>query len=145
MQTLVFWHWLILAGALLILELMAPGAFMLWLAMAAGASALVALVLPDLSWQVQLGLFSFFCILSVVGWKKFAPAKDAETDQPTLNQRNRQYIGRVFDLAEAIENGVGKVIIGDTQWKVHGPDTALGGKVKVVDVDGTILLVEPVE
>lgn len=137
-----YWLWLIIAAVLLGLEIFAPGAFMLWLALAAAASAIVAFILPDLSWQLQLILFSVFSVLSLFAWKRFGGTKEKPTDQPHLNRRNERYIGRTFTLVDSIENGVGKVIVDDSQWKVMGEDAPVGTKVKVVGVDATVLLVE---
>ena len=142
---LIYWHWLILGGVLLILEMFAPGAFMLWLGFAAGASALVALIFPGLSWEVQILLFSVFCLLSLFAWKKMGGTQEKPTDQPNLNRRGQQYVGRLFSLVDAIENGVGKVVVDDSQWKVMGDDAPVGTKVKVTGTDGTILLVEVAE
>ena len=142
---LIYWHWLILGAVLLILEMLAPGAFMLWLAFAAAVSALVALVMPDLSWEIQILLFSFFSLVSLVAWKRFGGNREKPTDQPHLNRRGQQYVGRTFSLVDAIENGVGKVVVDDSQWKVRGDDAPVGSKVKVVGTDGTILLVEAVD
>lgn len=144
-MSLIYWHWLILGGILLTLEMFAPGAFILWLAFAAGASALVALIVPGLSWEVQIILFSIFCLLSLYAWKRFGGMREKPTDQPNLNRRSQQYIGRTFNLVEPIENGVGKVIVDDSQWKVMGDDVSIDTKVKVTGTKGTVLLVEAVE
>ena len=140
-----FWHWLVLACVFLVIEIAAPSAFFLWLTLAAATSALLAFIVPDLSWQIQYTLFAVFCVLSLFAWRRFA--KDgtvAETDQPTLNQGNQRYVGRTLVLSEAIVNGLGKVTVEDSQWKVSGADADLGSSVKVVDVDGSILKVEPI-
>jgi membrane protein implicated in regulation of membrane protease activity len=142
MEALTFWHWLAFAGLLLILEIFAPGAFMLWIGIAAITSAIVAFLLPGLSWQIQLILFAIFCLGSVLAWRHFSPLKNQVTDQPVLNQRNEQYVGRIFTLSDSIENGVGKIIVDDTQWKVYGPDLPRESTVRVVGTKGTILIVE---
>ncbi len=141
---ITFWHWLIAAACLFGLELLAPGAIMLWLGLAAVASALVAFVAPGIGWELQLILFAVFSLLSIFAWKKFGVMEEKPTDQPHLNRRNERYIGRTFNLVDAIENGVGKVIVDDSQWKVMGEDAPLGTKVKVVGTDGTVLLVETI-
>lgn len=139
-----YWHWLALACLFLVIEITVPMAFFLWLSFAAAASAIVAFLVPDLSWQVQYLLFAAFCIISILAWHRFAKDGDvSETDQPTLNQRNQGYLGRTLVLSQAIVNGIGKVKVDDSQWKVHGSDAAVGSRVKVVSVDGSILHVEP--
>jgi len=140
-----YWHWLILACALLGLEILVPGAFFLWLGLAALASAILHFFLPSIGPEVQYAMFAVFCILSLFGWKKFTKEASLDkTDKPTLNQRNQQYLGRTLVLSEAIVNGFGKVTVDDSKWKVTGNDMAAGSKVKVTHVDGSILRVEAI-
>ena len=137
----VFWHWWILAGVLLILELTAPAFFFLWLGIAAAATGLIMLVFPGISLESQLVLFAVLSVAAVLAWRKYREARPAVTDQPNLNRRGRQYLGREFTLAEPIINGVGKVTVDDSTWRVRGPDLPEGTKVRVEDVDGTIFVV----
>lgn len=65
-----------------------------------------------------------------------------ESDQPNLNRRGQQYIGRTFTLSEPIVNGLGKITVDDSTWKIHGKDCAEGTRVTVTGVDGVILKVE---
>ena len=64
------------------------------------------------------------------------------SDEPHLNRRGEQYIGRVFTLDVAIVNGQGKVRVDDTTWKVQGDDCPVGTRVRVHGVDGVVLLVK---
>jgi len=41
-----------------------------------------------------------------------------------------------------VENGLGKIHVDDSTWKIRGEDCAIGTRIKVTGVDGTILLVE---
>ncbi len=66
----------------------------------------------------------------------------SRSDQPDLNRRGAQCIGRVFVVEEPIAAGRGKVRIGDTLWTVEGPDTAAGTPVRVMQANGTVLTVE---
>ena len=144
-ETLTYWHWASIAGLLLIAELTIGAEFMLWLAAAAVLSTIVAAVAPGLDWKIQLSLYAAFSVAAIIGWMKYSKGrKMSPSDQPHLNQRQRRYIGRTFSLIEPIENGVGKIIVDDSQWKVRGDDAKKGAKVKVVDVDGMVLLVETV-
>ena len=47
LEQLDYWHWWILAAALIILEVFAPGAFFLWLGMAAGAVGGMVYLAPN--------------------------------------------------------------------------------------------------
>ena len=141
---LTYWHWFGLAIILLALEITAPLTFFLWLCLAAVATALAKLLFPELNIVMQLILFSVFGVLSLIAWWRFGfTGRETRTDSPHLNQRNAGYVGRELSLTKAIENGVGKVTIEDSQWKVEGPDLAVGSKVRIVAVNGSILKVEP--
>lgn len=141
-ETLGHWHWWILAAVLIILEVFAPGAFFLWLGLAAVAVGGVVYLSPDMSWEYQLLLFSVLSVISIVIWRKYFRITSTDTDQPHLNRRGEQYVGRVFTLEEPIVDGVGKIRVDDSTWKVHGEDCPAGTRIEVTGVDGTILRVE---
>jgi membrane protein implicated in regulation of membrane protease activity len=63
------------------------------------------------------------------------------SDQPLLNQRGAQVVGRTVRVVEAIAGGQGKVRIADTVWPVRGPDCAEGSWVKVIAAEGAYLVV----
>ncbi len=65
-----------------------------------------------------------------------------KTDQPDLNRRPDQLVGRVVAVEEAIAHGRGKVRIGDTLWIVEGADMPAGTEVRVTATQGAILRVE---
>ena len=139
---IVFWHWWILAGLLLILELTAPAFFFLWLGIAAAAVGMILLVFPGIPIETQLVLFGIASIVAVLAWRKYRESRPRKTDQPNLNRRGHQYIGRTFSLDEPIKNGVGKVTVDDSTWKVNGPDMPAGTHIRVTGVDGTVFTVE---
>lgn len=142
---IVFWHWWILAGLLLILELTAPAFFFLWLGIAAASVGLILLVFPSIDLETQLLLFAITSIVAVLAWRKYRESRPATTDQPNLNRRGQQYIGRVFSLSTAITNGVGKVTVDDSTWKVKGPDLPEGTHIKVTGIEGVVFKVEPAD
>lgn len=142
---IVFWHWWILAGLLLILELTAPAFFFLWLGIAAASVGLILLVFPSIDLETQLILFAITSIVAVLAWRKYRETRPATTDQPNLNRRGQQYIGRVFSLSNPIINGVGKVTVDDSTWKVKGPDLPVGTHIKVTGIEGVVFKVEAAE
>jgi len=137
------WHWLLAAIALIILEALLPATFFMWLAAAAGIVGLLLAIFPDLGWQVQLVLFAVFSVLSLILGRRYLRRHPIATDEPTLNRRGHQYIGRVFTLDQSIVNGTGKLRVDDTTWKIGGLDCVQGTKVRVTGVDGVVLLVAP--
>jgi membrane protein implicated in regulation of membrane protease activity len=142
-ENVAFWHWWILAGVLLIIELTVPAFFFLWLGIAAGATGLIVLVFPNLGMETQLVLFAVLSIVAVIAWRRYREISVPESDQPNLNRRGRQYVGREFTLDAPIVNGVGKIDVDDSTWRVRGPNLPAGSQVRVTNVDGVVLLVEP--
>jgi len=145
LEHIVFWHWWILAGLLLILELTAPAFFFLWLGIAAAAVGLILLVFPSIPIETQLVLFGIASIVAVLAWRKYRESRPLATDQPNLNRRGQQYVGRVFTLSEPISNGVGKVTVDDSTWKIKGPDLPADTHIRVTGVDGVVFTVESAE
>jgi len=141
-STLLFWHWWILALALIIVEMVAPGFFLMWIGGAAAVTGLVTMIAPSLPWQAQFVLFGVLAIASVVGARYYFKLNPIQTTDATLNRRGAQYVGRTFSLEEAIVNGIGKVRVGDSVWRAEGPDLPVGDRVKVTGVDGAALKVE---
>ena len=142
LDDIVFWHWWILAGILLILELSSPVFFFLWLGFAAAAVGLLLWVVPEMPLATQLTLFAILSVVAVVAWRRYREKHPPESDQPLLNQRGMQYIDRLFTLEHPIVNGVGKVEVDDSTWRVKGPDLPAGTRVRVTGLDGVVFVVE---
>ena len=53
--------------------------------------------------------------------------------------------GRTFTLSAPILNGVGKLRVDDSQWRIAGPDLPEGSRVRVVRAEGATLRVERAE
>ena len=136
------WHWFVASVVLIILEVFSPAAFFLWLGIAAACVGLVLMIWPELSWPMQVILFALFSLTSVVLGRSYLKRHPIATDEPTLNRRGEQYVGRVFTLLEPVVNGQGKIRVDDTTWKISGADCPAGTKVRVTGVDGVVLRVE---
>ncbi|MCU7807545.1 MAG: NfeD family protein [Candidatus Thiodiazotropha sp. (ex Semelilucina semeliformis)] len=142
LSQLDYWHWLILAVMLMILEVFSPGAFLLWMGLAAAVVGLLLLIMPDLSWQVQILLFALLSVMTIVAVRAFLQRRPIETDQPHLNRRGEQYLDRIFTLQEPIVNGEGKIRVDDSTWKINGEDCPAGTRIKITGVQGVVLLVD---
>lgn len=139
------WAWGILTLLLLAGEVLAPGAFMLWLAFAAGAMFVITWLFPDLPFLAQAVLFTVLGFTSILIYRKWYRNREPESDQPALNRRTQQLIGKVLSLETAIVRGTGRVQIADAYWTVAGPDLPAGTSVRIVDADGLTLIVEQVD
>ncbi|MGB3416115.1 MAG: NfeD family protein [Mesorhizobium sp.] len=129
------WNWMVLGIILLGLEIVLPGVFMLWIGIAAlivGAVSLLPWQAAFWGWQIQVLVFLVLSLLSAYAGKKLMGARTQASDQPLLNRRSEQMIGRTATLAEPIRNGHGRIQLGDTFWRVSGPDLPAGTRVRVV-------------
>lgn len=144
-DTALYWHWLVLAVVLIVLEVLSPGVFFLWLGLSAGLVGAILFLVPDLAWTIQLLLFAVFGIVTVLGWRYWLAKHPTPSDRPTLNRRGEQYIGRRFTLDEPINNGQGWVRVDDGRWKVQGEDLPAGARIEVTGVEGATFLVRPAE
>ena len=136
------WNWFIAAAVFLLIEVLAPGIFMLWLGLAAFLVGLISFVV-DWSWQLQLVAFAAFSLAALPLWRRLGSPAKAPSDQPFLNRRADAFIGRVFTLEKPIVDGNGTVAIGDTVWRITGPDCAAGSRIRIAGTDGATLRVEP--
>jgi len=143
MSHLNHWHWWIFAVILLVLEMLTPGTFFLWMGVSAAVVGLLALLLP-IGWQLQVLFFAILSVVSIIVGRHYLKRRPIESDRPNLNRRGQQYVGRTFTLNEPIENGFGKIRVDDSTWKIEGLDTPAGGKVRVIGVDGVVLKVESI-
>ena len=138
-----FWHWLIAAVVLITLEMVVmPAVFFLWMGISAGVVGLLMMGLPQLPFMAQIIIFTVIAVVSLAIQRGLISLWRVPFQITLVNHRGEQYIGRVFTLEEAIVNGVGKIKVDDSIWKVMGEDMAEGEKVKVSGVDGTVFKVE---
>lgn len=137
------WTWWIAAAVLGILELIVPGIFFIWLAAAAAVVGGLLLVF-DIPLTVQMGLFAVLSVIAVWGSRRYIGKHPIESDRPLLNQRAQTYVGQIYALERAIENGRGKLRIGDTLWLASGPDLPAGSSVRVTGEKDGVLIVEAV-
>src|SRR3546814_3872011 len=137
------WLWLILAVGLGIAELLAPGVFLIFLAIAAAITGVATLVLADLSPVAQLASFGVWTAVAVLIGKRWYRDYPVESSDPLLNDRAARLIGDIVVVTDAIENGAGRVRVGDGTWPAHGPDMPAGTQVRVTGIESGALLIEP--
>ncbi len=137
-----FWHWLIAAVVMIIIEMVLPAAYFLWMGISAFVVGLLLYAIPGIPTLIQVITFGVLSVVSLYMYKRHQKMNPEEKDEPRLNRRGEQYIGRSFTLEEAIVNGVGKVKVDDSIWKVKGTDMPAGMKVRVMSVEGTVFNVE---
>jgi membrane protein implicated in regulation of membrane protease activity len=143
--TFVFWYWWVISFILLVFELLTPGYFFMWIAISRLVTGILVFLIPIISLNMQILVFSVMSIVAIMVWKFYGKKHPIETDQPLLNKRGAQYIGRVFNLFEPIVNGQGKIKVDDSIWKVRGEDCDIKTRVKVIACRGTVFDVEKID
>jgi inner membrane protein len=132
--------WGIAALVLAAAELVVPGVFLIFLAIAAALTAIVELLVP-MGGAFQLLIFSVLSALSVSAGRLWYLARPATSVDPMLNDRGARLIGRAVTVSEAIVHGEGRVKVDDSSWRATGPDAPVGARLTVVAVDGSTLVV----
>lgn len=145
LEGITFWHWLVLGGVLITIEVLASAIYFLWLGISALAVGVVLWVFPGMAWEYQVIAFAVLAIASVVLVRQYMAAHPALTDEPNLNRRGHQYVGQTFTLEDAVVNGRGKIRVDDSTWKLVCEDCEPGSRIVVTGVDGAVLHGERVD
>lgn len=139
-----YWWWMTAGAILMVLEIVTPGIFFIWIGIGAFITGAIAAAFPSASSALLGFIFAVLCVISVFVGKKIMAGKKDEPDSG-LNNRMAQYVGQVYQVYEPVVDGRGKISVGDTLWlAVAETDIAAGTAVKVTGVRGTMLEVEPV-
>jgi len=141
------WGWLIAGLLILGLEIIVPGYFFLWVAASAIIVGLISLGTLG-SWGfwtagVQWIAFAVLSLVAIVVGRKFYDSRNSITDEPLLNQRSAQLVGRKATLIDAIVDGTGRAKVGDTIWRVEGPDMDAGTTMVVSEAKEHVLILAP--
>jgi membrane protein implicated in regulation of membrane protease activity len=134
------WGWLSIAAIAAGLEILVPGAYLMWLALAAFGTA-VSTAFLNLSLDGQLGAFAIWIAVSLFAARRLKLDRTGRSDDPLLNQRGARQLGASATVTEAISGGRGRVKLGDSEWLAEGPDAPVGARVRIVGSDGAILKV----
>jgi membrane protein implicated in regulation of membrane protease activity len=135
------WLWLIAAAVLGIAEIIIPGAFLMWIGIAALITGLVALVLP-VGVPVQLAVFAITAVASVYVGRRVLVRNPIVSDDPLLNDRGARLVGEMVTAVEPVDASQGRVKVGDGVWSARGATAAVGDRLRVIGIDGGVLLVE---
>ncbi len=137
------WIWFAIGLALAALELVVPGVYLIWLAVAAILTGVLTFVFdPGLTLQVVN--FVFLSLIIAYSAKRWLRDRPIVSSDPLMNNRGARMVGETAMVVQAIDGGEGRVKIGDSEWIARGPDSVVGTRVEITAVKGPILTVEPV-
>lgn len=132
--------WLLAGLALVIAEAVLPGAFLMWIGVAAIGAGLVTLAVEP-RFELQVIAFGVLAAASLAVGLRLR-----RTRRATVNTRQAGLAGRTA-IALSFRGREGRVRLGDSDWAARlAPDSAepaAGATLRVVDVDGTVLIVRP--
>jgi membrane protein implicated in regulation of membrane protease activity len=134
------WAWIVAGLVLLALELVVPGGFLLWMGISGIITGLVVLFWA-IGWPLQWLIFGVLSLVSIALWVRWTRSRPSATDRPYLNRRAEQFVGQEAVLELPIQQGFGRVVLGDTVWRVSGPDLPAGQRVRIVGSVGAVLQV----
>jgi len=137
--------WLIAALALGMAELIIPGVFAIFLAIAAAVVGLAVLVMPALPLAAQITAFAAWSIVTVLIGKRWYVDFPVASSDPQLNDRAARLIGATVVVEAAIGGEGGRVRIGDGSWPARGPVAAVGTPMRVAAIRDGIVIVEAVD
>lgn len=133
-------HWAALGLLLLIAEMSTGTTYLLWPAVAAFATAVLALAGVS-SIIVQVALFAALVIVLTLAGRPLAQRLRSEKASNGLNERSQTLIGVRGQLMSFVD-GVGSVKVNDTVWRAVSDEPLEAGQhVEVVAVDGVTLRV----
>jgi inner membrane protein len=131
--------WLLVGISLLIAEMVLPGAFLMWLGLAAFGTGVLTLA-ADLRFEIQVIAFGVLTAISLgVGLR-------LRRRHASLNTQQAGLVGRTA-MALAFHGREGRVRVGDSDWAARLPEDVAeptsGTTLRVTDVQGTVLIVRP--
>lgn len=137
------WVWIVIGLVLAALEMLVPGVYLIWLAVAAIITGILTFGLA-LGLASQVVIFVSLSLIAAFSAKRFLRESPIVSSDPLLNQRGSRLVGETAVLTQAIDGGTGRLRYGDSEWLAKGPDMEVGARVRITGSDGAILLVEPV-
>ena len=140
-ENLNFMHWLVLGLSLIILELFLWTVFLLWIGASAITVSIFFYLMPETAWPIQLLIFVALSLASTFLAKRYYPVKTVD-DQ--LHEKAKTYIGKDCKVS-SIDDGAIKVKIGNSLWFAKGTELSVGQTVKIIDVESSTFIVEPVD
>ena len=139
-------HWLWIGAGLVLaaLEMLVPGVYLIWLALAAIATGVLVLA-SEPSVPIQIVSFVSLSLIFAYSSRRFLRDKPIESSDPLMNQRAARLVGQTATVTQAIKHGEGRVRIADGEWLASGPDCPAGTRVRIAGVSGACLTVEALE
>lgn len=138
-----YMEWFYLGLFLVLLELFAPGVYLVCFGLAAFVTGALSKYYEFSAIEIS-GVFIVCSIFfTVCGWlfySRFMNKSKVAEDYKYLNDAAGQHIGKTYTLSEDVD-GRAKAVVGDSVWLVQC-DASLkkGDKIKIVGVENGVIL-----
>ena len=137
-----FWIWLAIGVALLAVEAAFSTEWLLWPAVAAGVTAVVAALGITNGFWTEAALFAILTVLATVFSRRLIQRVNP-ADSPDINAREGRLIGQRAQVVQAFVDGRGRVFVSGAEWiaEIEGASPLAGESVVVEAIDGPKLKV----
>jgi membrane protein implicated in regulation of membrane protease activity len=136
------WIWAALGLVLAALEILVPGVYLIWLAVAALITAALTFV-ADPGVPLQIVNFVFLALIIAFSARRFLRDTPMFSADPLMNKRGARLVGETALVVQDFVGGTGRVKLGDSEWLARGIDMNAGERVRITGSEGAILLVAP--
>ena len=145
MMQYLWWHWVVLGIALLLLELAVPTFFLMWFGLGALIVGVALLAFPALSFAWQVLVWIVCSLVFIWLWFKVFKSGFYKTHAGMSKGAVVGEIGLVIRDIRPFEKGqirFQKPVLGDEVWEsIADEEIKAGERVKVLDFEGNILRV----
>lgn len=135
--------WLILAVLLALAELVIPGVFVIFIAVAAAITGVTHLLFPALGLTGDLVSFAAWSVVSVAIGKRWYGNDAVESSDPLLNDRAGRMVGQHVAIVEWSADGTGRARVGDGMWPARGDGLSVGMSARIEAVESGTLILTP--
>lgn len=138
------WFWFAIGGVLLSAELLGAAGYLVWLGFSAWLVMLISWLMPTISWPWLWAHFSLLSFVTVLGWHYWQQRKTTSSTPELLNQPQQQLLGYHATLDAALIDGIGRLRVGDSSWRIQADQPlSAGTQVVVIAIEGITLRVKP--
>lgn len=146
---LLYWHWIVIGIALMLVEIFVGSFFIFWFGAAAVVVGLAMVLAPSLGIIVQVLLWGIFSACFALAWFKYL--KPLSKDRTKAGLSRESLIGEIGQVLSA-PNGESKgmlrfpaPVLGNDEWLIISQDDLkVGDRASVIDLSGNSLIVRKV-
>ena len=137
-----FWIWLAIGVLLLAVEAAFSTEWLLWPAVAAGITAVIAALGLTNSFWTEAAIFAVLTLLATIFSRRLIQRVNP-ADHPDINARDSRLVGQRAQVVQAFVDGRGRVFVSGAEWvaEIDGAGPLAGESVVVESIDGPKLRV----